>query len=802
MVTEASPENATLIFFLIMFYVLVAWSLHRWSEQNDRQIRQGRGTDPLPSWSFGALTLIFAFVLISHLAFSGFTATSVVVLLLLLSYLGIQAWSWLSGKYAEDLEPEKKRMMNKILLGHVRMKKGNTIWDDFVLYTRNRHTLISSILPTTYNPIDVGEKINMLFVSSALAFFLGGFVANDMWSSLLGVTLPTLVVDTILWYLAVAEDQALVKREAEKRRGRYELSENEMAMHQKNIEFLVCTRNERSVVTKADTCVWIQNLMLRATMVIAFILWLTATCSPSWGKNDDWLSAWLVSWAIWFAYHPILFYCYYNFMNEVDVDEVLINIKYKIDKALIDPSMIEAKAKEFLHLKSSPEPNQINYRLDGSLIVPYDIEGGDNSINFFKKGLYEQFKRKVPQKNIEVGINKQDREVTFSLNTNDYSLVDKLRQIGLTVTEICPAIRNELYKFKKKDLEGKKDDDAIKALQENSSMEVKFNFDNLCHGDFMTILLKETSLKEENFEFEEEDLTGDKLEQWIKEEVPGYEIISLTVRLAYNPELTFEKQLEPPENNMLNPMKDDQILDIIAEWATRQNCYGAFKLKIKEKRAFLTYKLVFESWSEGRQIRKHTRDWKQGDVDEAKKKEQEMWSVVTSGNRWKESKKTRELLGSKSVKENRGKKVTELKLMDSIFGTRSLYSVLNYCDLPTAMIKKAQGHVIQSVEAPHKDQETLLEACIEPQFKETLTRFAEIHEEINRHPCAKIKYQRYEIEEIIVHQVQFDSDGDGNYERCFIYGNSNQIWWPKNEYPIKCCWQYDHFDCNLMTNDD
>lgn len=122
-------------------------------------------------------------------------------------------------------------------------------------------------------------------------------------------------------------------------------------------------------------------------MVIAFILWLTATCSPSWGKNDDWLSAWLVSWAIWFAYHPILFYCYYNFMNEVDVgtitfptfiflslDEVLINIKYKIDKALIDPSMIEAKAKEFLHLKSSPEPNQINYRLDGSLIVPYDIE--------------------------------------------------------------------------------------------------------------------------------------------------------------------------------------------------------------------------------------------------------------------------------------------------------------------------------------------------------------------------------------------------------------------------------------------
>jgi len=300
------------------------------------------------------------------------------------------------------------------------------------------------------------------------------------------------------------------------------------------------------------------------------------------------------------------------------------------------------------------------------------------------------------------------------------------------------------------------------------------------------------------------------LEKWFEAEVPGYDIVSLTVRMACNPELTFEKQLTPPDGNMLNPMKDDQLLDIIQEWASRQNCYGKTKMRIKDKRAFLTYKLCFESWSEGRRIKEKHREWKDGDIDESKKKEQEMWSVVTSGKRWHETKiLDRELLGSKVVKDARGEivrdggpgKVTEYKVLDSIFGIRSLYSVLNYCDLPTALIKKAEGHVIQSVEGPYKDQETMLEACIEPQFKETLVRFAEIHEEINRNPCAKVKYQRYEIEEIIVHQVQFDSDGDGNLERCFIYGNRNQIWWPKNEYPIKCCWKWGELDCNLVTKD-
>lgn len=54
------------------------------------------------------------------------------------------------------------------------------------------------------------------------------------------------------------------------------------AMHQKNIEFLVCTRNERSVVTKADTCVWIQNLMLRVSIMYDFLKVYILRLRPQW----------------------------------------------------------------------------------------------------------------------------------------------------------------------------------------------------------------------------------------------------------------------------------------------------------------------------------------------------------------------------------------------------------------------------------------------------------------------------------------------------------------------------------------
>merc|ERR1719361_1544925 len=152
--------------------------------------------------------------------------------------------------------------MNKILLGQVRMKQGNTILDDFVLYVRNRHTLASVVAATSYDPINIGEKINMLFVSTSLAFFMGGILHDkgikDDVSQFFFVTLPVLIIDTILWYLAVAEDKELVKREEKRRRGTG-ASESKMAIDQTNVEFLVCTRNERTVANASNMYVCISN---------------------------------------------------------------------------------------------------------------------------------------------------------------------------------------------------------------------------------------------------------------------------------------------------------------------------------------------------------------------------------------------------------------------------------------------------------------------------------------------------------------------------------------------------------------
>ena len=47
----------------------------------------------------------------------------------------------------------------------------------------------------------------------------------------------------------------------------------------------------------------------------------------------------------------------------------------------------------------------------------------------------------------------------------------------------------------------------------------------------------------------------------------------------------------------------------------------------------------------------------------------------------------------------------------SIWGVRSLHSVLNYCSIPVGIIKKAQGAIVQSLEGAKKELDDIVEEC-------------------------------------------------------------------------------------------
>jgi len=238
--------------------------------------------------------------------------TIIIAIALLVIYGLLVAYDMYGATYSQNLDPISMTSLKAMLDGKVRVVLGGNWLDNFVVYTRNNHAILSVFFPTKYNPVQGSERIGILFMTAVASV---GFqsLKNSIWDSttiyakILLVSVPVLIIDYLLNYLATREDKAIVERSKNRDA---EWCDEEVGMRQGNLTFLVATRNERAIVNSTskygNACGG--QCGFKFLMLVCFCLLCFFGLS---GVSSGWLSSWLLAFAFWFLYSGPVFHLSY-----------------------------------------------------------------------------------------------------------------------------------------------------------------------------------------------------------------------------------------------------------------------------------------------------------------------------------------------------------------------------------------------------------------------------------------------------------------------------------------------------------
>jgi len=260
---------------------------------------------------------------------------SIVIAIILLFVYAIQAYR--DSKHArkgEDLDPIEMAELRLLLEGKTNVVQGGNWLDNFVVYCRNSHAILSTFFPTSYNPIQGSERVGILFMTACASV---GFTAlrhaatnkDDFYIDIGMVTVPVLVVDKLLNYLATKEDKAIAER-AENIDAEWMPEEVEMRQQFSNREYLLRTFNQRAIVGKTSSGVLCGQYGFKFLMAVCLVLLLIFGAS---GASSGWLKSWLWAFVLWFAYSLpmfLVFYCRedpFVFIDPEDHGEDLPSVK-------------------------------------------------------------------------------------------------------------------------------------------------------------------------------------------------------------------------------------------------------------------------------------------------------------------------------------------------------------------------------------------------------------------------------------------------------------------------------------------
>lgn len=235
-------------------------------------------------------------------------ATLIVVIALLVLYIVLVFYY--HDPRGENLNPLEKKQL-KLMLDYktATVESGNWL-DNFVVYARNGHAILSIFFPTNYNPINGAERVGILFMTAVAAVALQSLrsgMADGFILDICIVSLPVLIVDYFLFYMATRQDVAIMERDEDEDKG--EWCEEEINMRQGNLVFLVTTRNERAIVNQVSSKSQCGQYGFYCLMVSCAVVVVIMGLS---GVSSGWLTNWLLAFAYWFATAPIIFsvkYC-------------------------------------------------------------------------------------------------------------------------------------------------------------------------------------------------------------------------------------------------------------------------------------------------------------------------------------------------------------------------------------------------------------------------------------------------------------------------------------------------------------
>jgi len=241
-----------------------------------------------------------------------FDPTIIVAIVLLVIYVGLVMKDMYGATYSPNLNPMEMAELKAMLDRKVRVVLGGNWLDNFVVYTRNNHAILSMFFPTKYNPVQGSERVGILFMTAVASV---GFesLKNVIWDSstiyakILLVSIPVLIVDFGLNYLATREDKAIVERSKNRDA---EWCDEEVNLRRDNLTFLIATRNERAIVNATSTygnacggqCGF--KFLMFACLVVLCIFGAS-------GVSSGWLSSWLLAFAMWFVYAGPTFHLSY-----------------------------------------------------------------------------------------------------------------------------------------------------------------------------------------------------------------------------------------------------------------------------------------------------------------------------------------------------------------------------------------------------------------------------------------------------------------------------------------------------------
>lgn len=204
--------------------------------------------------------------------------------------------------------------------GKVKVIMGGGYLDNYIIYVRNNHPLVSIFVPTDYNPINGAERVGTLFILAVAAYALTAAFDSDHFGFSFATSMIVLIVDFFLYYLSTREDRAIVDRQQDETKG--EWCEEECAMRQENVEYLVRTRNERAVVARGSWSVCMGNYCMYFLVFACFIVFCVAAFGSSGSElKTYWIVPWLLSFAYWFGTGFLTFTIKYCIQEDMDFTE-------------------------------------------------------------------------------------------------------------------------------------------------------------------------------------------------------------------------------------------------------------------------------------------------------------------------------------------------------------------------------------------------------------------------------------------------------------------------------------------------
>mmetsp|Transcript_6496 Transcript_6496/g.11968 ORF Transcript_6496/g.11968 Transcript_6496/m.11968 type:complete len:456 (-) Transcript_6496:25-1392(-) len=230
---------------------------------------------------------------------------------------------YVMGSSFTCLTPIEIASLNRYLNGKMRTIPGGTIFDDLSVFTRNKHELISLIMPTRWSPVAKHERLVVLNFEFGYSYMLSAILTKNHLNKgaegyfiLLGsVTIPIMIFGYVLEYLATIEEKKLAELREEGTDVKDASCVREAKQNDKRLKLKTNVSDQYYIDQTGD--VKFAKCGQHLCMVIAVVFWIVGlTISGSMENEVGFLLLWLLSllqsYAFWFLYQPCIFYYSYK----------------------------------------------------------------------------------------------------------------------------------------------------------------------------------------------------------------------------------------------------------------------------------------------------------------------------------------------------------------------------------------------------------------------------------------------------------------------------------------------------------